>query len=338
MTVFPENQGSRIGLAQHCCSILVVPGRSVGWLGKYESLEEMTILIISVGLVLVDPPIKDTYLSIRGKRQVVIQTPSIPMFGGTEDFMPTAISFEQQPGLGARQSMFEELIYYWTTTRPADITPEKLTFKALFYYLLRIIAAKWISYLAVIYFSMRHCDTPPTYNTVSSKELDNIKSTLMSISSWPRRVASSKTSLSKCVSFIKHHGQVGVSSDSWNSLQEDCERLLLSLVDQGQQLEATVPVVATYLQLAKSRCAYLKTKNVSRLTVLALVFVPLSFVSNLFSMNEAFAPGGARSWLYFVVAFPVLIFVLLVAGLSMAGYSFPLSRFDKWGWRLSMKG
>jgi hypothetical protein len=36
--VFLSNQGCRIGLAQHCCSVLVVPGRNSGWLGKCESL------------------------------------------------------------------------------------------------------------------------------------------------------------------------------------------------------------------------------------------------------------------------------------------------------------
>jgi hypothetical protein len=36
--VFPPYKGRRIGLAQHCCSVLVVPRRNAGWLGKCESL------------------------------------------------------------------------------------------------------------------------------------------------------------------------------------------------------------------------------------------------------------------------------------------------------------
>lgn len=31
--VFPPIQGQRLGLAQHCCSVLVVPRKDVGWLG-----------------------------------------------------------------------------------------------------------------------------------------------------------------------------------------------------------------------------------------------------------------------------------------------------------------
>jgi hypothetical protein len=283
------------------------------------------MLTRSKGLVLVDSPIQDTYVSLRGKRQVVIQTPSMPLFGGTEDFLPANFP-HKHPAPGTGQPMLEQLLYYWTTTRPADFTPEKLTLRALSYYPLRLIAAEWVSYLAVMCFSLQHNDTPPAGSTASPKDLDRINSALISISSWPRRVASSTTSLAKSISFIKDHGQGDTSSDSWKSLQEDYEYLALSLINQGKQLEASVPLLATYLQLVESRRAYLETKNVSRLTTVALVFVPLSFVSGLFSMNEVFAPGGPLFWLFFAVSFPVLILVFFVVRSLNFGYSLP------WGW------
>jgi hypothetical protein len=292
------------------------------------------ILTSSIGLVLVDPPIQDTYVSLRGKRQVIIKTPSLPLFGGTEDFLPADFP-HQHPTPSTGQPMLEQLLYYWTAARSADFTPETLTLRALSYYPLRFIAAEWVSYLAVMCFSLRHNDNPPTGSTSSPKDLDKINSALISISSWPRRVASSITSLGKSISFIKHHGQAETSSDSWTSLQEDYEYLALSLINQGKQLEATVPLVTTYLQLAESRRAYLETKNVSRLTTVALVFVPLSFVSSLFSMNEVFTPGGSRFWLYFVVAFPVLVLALLIARSLTFGYSFQCSWFNRWTWDIN---
>jgi len=283
--------------------------------------------------VLVDPPSQDTYVSLRGKRQVVIQTPSMPLFGGIEDFLPTDFP-HKHPAPSTGQPILEQLLYYWTTAGPADFTPETLTLKALSYYPLRLIAAEWVNYLAVMCFSLRDNDPPPTGSTASPKDLDTINSALISISSWPRRVASSTTSLSKSISFIKHHGHVETSSDSWASLQEDYEYLALSLINQGKQLEARVPLVTTYLQLAESRRAYLETKNVSRLTTVALVFVPLSFVSSLFSMNEVFTPGGPLFWLYFAVAFPVLILVFLVARSSNFSYRFLCSWFGRLTWNV----
>jgi hypothetical protein len=260
----------------------------------------------------------------------------MPLFGGTEDFLAADFP-HNHPVPSTGQPMLEQLLYYWTTAQPADFTPETLTLRALSYYPLRLIAAEWVSYLAVMCFSLRHNDTPPKGSTASPKELDRINSALISISSWPRRVTSSMTSLGKSISFIKHHGQVETPSDSWRSLQEDYEYLALSLINQGKQLEAMVPLVTTYLQLAESRRAYLETKNVSRLTTVALVFVPLSFVSSLFSMNEVFTPGGPRFWLYFAVAFPVLILVLWFARSSTFGYRFPCSWFNRWTWNINWR-
>ena len=234
--------------------------------------------------------------------------------------------------------MLEQLLYHWTTARPADFNPEKLTPRALSYYPLRLIAAEWVSYLAVMCFALQHSDSPPTGSTASLKDLDRINSALISISSWPRRVASSTTSLAKSISFINYHGQ-GDTTDSWKSLQEDYEYLALALINQGKQLEASVPLVTTYLQLVESRRAYLETKNVSRLTTVALVFVPLSFVSGLFSMNEVFAPGGPLFWLFFAVSFPVLILVFLVTASSSLGfiYSLPCRWFKIWAWNINQR-
>lgn len=259
------------------------------------------------------------------------------LFGGTEDFLPANFS-HKDPAPSTGQPMLEQLLYHWTTARPPDFNPEKLTLRALSYYPLRLIAAEWVSYLAVMCITLQHSDSPPTGDTVSPEDLDRINLALLSISSWPRRVASSTTSLAKSISFINYHGQ-GDTSDSWKSLQEDYEYLAPGLNNQGKQLEASVPLVTTYLQLIESRRAYLETKNVSRLTMVALVFVPLSFVSGLFSMNEDFAPGGPLFWLFFVVSFPVLILVFLVATSSNLGfiYILPCGWFENWVWNVHWK-
>ena len=49
------------------------------------------------------------------------------------------------------------------------------------------------------------------------------------------------------------------------------------------------------------------------ITTLALVFVPLSFISSLFGMKDVNAPGGGLFWVYFAVAVPVTLLVYLVA-------------------------
>ncbi|KAI0440246.1 hypothetical protein F4803DRAFT_528000 [Xylaria telfairii] len=297
-------KGQRVGLAQRCCSVFTVQ-RDIGWLG----------------LVLVDPPIRDSYLSVRRHDTAFIRTPSAPLFGGSEDFLSTTKSaFNRHSIPSADQPMFEKLLYYWTTGQPDGFTPKLLTMRALSYYPLRIIAAEWVSYLGLMSLSLRQYDRPPLVNETSAQELSRMNLSLTSVSSWPRRIASSTTSLRKCIDFIKHHGRAGPSSDSWASLQEDYEHLAMKLSQQGKQLETAVPLVTAYLQLAESRRTYSEAKNVTRLTVLSLFFMPLSFVSSLFSMSENILPSGPQFWLYFAVAGPVLIVVLLAA--SPATYSY----------------
>ena len=51
----------------------------------------------------------------------------------------------------------------------------------------------------------------------------------------------------------------------------------------------------------------------TRLTALAVIFIPLSYVAALFSMADAFAPGGQLFWVYFVTAVPLAVGVGVVA-------------------------
>ncbi|KAI1345618.1 hypothetical protein F5Y01DRAFT_320599 [Xylaria sp. FL0043] len=289
-------KGRRFGLAQRCCSILMI-SRNAGWLG----------------LVLVDPPIPDYFLSIRRHGTVPISTPNAPLFGGTEDFSSVKSAINRHYIPCANQSTFEKLLAYWTSGHPDDFNSNVLTMRALAYYPLRIIAAEWVSYHGLMSLSLQQYDRPPSANETSAEQLNRISLALTSVSSWPRRVASSTTSLRKCIHFIKHHGRSGSSSDYWTSLLEDYEHLAVNLTQQGKQLETAVPLVTAYLQLAEGRRVYSETKNVTRLAVLSLIFVPLSFVSSLFSMAGNILPGGPQFWLYFAVAGPVLTIVLLAA-------------------------
>lgn len=70
-----------------------------------------------------------------------------------------------------------------------------------------------------------------------------------------------------------------------------------------------VPVVTLVLQIADTCRSLREAANVTRLTNLALLFVPLSFVAHVFSMN-----GGVTRHdlaIYFAGALPLCAVVLL---------------------------
>ncbi|KAK8040708.1 hypothetical protein PG991_000496 [Apiospora marii] len=298
VVVFPSNQDHRLGLSQHCCSTMVLR----------PTQENARCL----GIILTDPPMSETYISLRGTQQVAINTLSRPLFGGAIPMEPTE---RDVPTRGAMRSMLQELLCYWSNNPPLHGATNSSALGELSYHPLRIICSEWVNYKALMCFSLREYDTLLSGGYDADLQLEKINSALMAISSWPRRVASSTDSLNRGLSFIEHHAdQAGASADNaWVLLHKDYEYLIQSISQQGDQLQAAIPLVSTFLQLVEGRRNYAETRIMSRLSILALVFVPLSFVSSLFSMNETFSPGGPMFWVYFATAIPVLTSVLLFA-------------------------
>jgi hypothetical protein len=56
------------------------------------------------------------------------------------------------------------------------------------------------------------------------------------------------------------------------------------------------------------------------LTLVALIFVPLSFTSGLFSMGDDYLPGRDQFWVFFAVAIPLIILIFAIAELIDLGH------------------
>lgn len=241
-----------------------------------------------------------------------------PLLGGIEDFQTLDADTEagnETATQSTAASMFDELIRYWCLDIPSDaIDPESHPLAFVSYVPLRIIAAEWVNYMAVMCFAMKQYEYPPSISAISSKDINQITLALISLKSWSRRVLSSKAHIDTTVSMVRHQQDEGLQEVCWTALLEDYDCVRSSLIDHANQLENVASLVGSYLHLAESRRAFNEAKNISRLTVLALFFVPLGYVSSLFSMNEAVAPGGHFFWVYFLVAIPVSLCVFVLAG------------------------
>ncbi|OAL54563.1 hypothetical protein IQ07DRAFT_272736 [Pyrenochaeta sp. DS3sAY3a] len=87
--------------------------------------------------------------------------------------------------------------------------------------------------------------------------------------------------------------------DGWLSVKELC-----SLVQQT--IDAFATGYLQYVTLEEAHVSNGSAQNVSRITVLTMLFVPLSTVASIFSMGGDFLPGQARAWVFWVVAIPLL--------------------------------
>lgn len=95
-------------------------------------------------------------------------------------------------------------------------------------------------------------------------------------------------------------------------VREDYEQIALSVDAYSRRLETLMFVATSLVQAIDCRRSFTETTNISRLTYLALAFIPLTFVSGLFGMNDSIAPGGKIFGLYFAVSIPLCMLVFLI--------------------------
>jgi hypothetical protein len=267
--------------------------------------------------VLVDSPPSKRFTSLRQGEEVTIFASFEPLLGGTEDFSPTAQTLVSEKGSsGPPQStasaMFDELIWHWGIGGALNtVALETRPLPFVLYYPIRLIAGEWISYTSAMCFAMKQYEVAPS--RISYEDLDQMALAHAALDSWSRRALSSKAHVDAVIWLLRHQQEKGVHDDDWRALLEDFNYIRSSLTEHAARIENVASLVYSHIHLAETRRAFSEAKNISRLTILALFFVPLNYVSSIFSMSENFVPGGAYFWVYFVVAVPVL---LLVFGLA----------------------
>ncbi|OCK76808.1 hypothetical protein K432DRAFT_259540, partial [Lepidopterella palustris CBS 459.81] len=299
----PSVKNKWIGLAQHCVSILRTT-RDTHWIG---------ISHVVLGLVLVDPPIGDNFLFDNEKKNgmVSVHLPSQLFLGGYEDFLapPSVHDYKDRRSGPGRLCLMEDLLYYWSLKPPSSFNPKNPSLLCLSHYPLSVVAAEWVKYLGVMYRGIKQYEYRSNESRSFIQQLEILNSDMRDLQSWRRRIISSQQKVLAVARVL----QASETSDLRTSLVGDYEHLAANIEGYGRRLESMLPVVTSLVQIVDSRRSFAETANISRLTILALIFVPLSFVASLFSMNANNIPGGPYFWVYFAVAVPVTIAVYLVA-------------------------
>jgi hypothetical protein len=238
--------------------------------------------------------------------------PSRPFQGGYEDFSARPSFFEADSGCPGRISLLEDLVYYWEKERPPAFQPEQPTLLSLAYYPLKIAAGEWVGYVAVMSNSIKQYE----YSTEAPLEehsLRKIDSDLRGLEVWGRRCLQTSSKLQSAISFLKYQNKGDTELEQYALLIRDFEHIAALVEAYGRRLEIMVPVVTSILQITDTRRSLREAANVTRLTNLALLFVPLSFVASLLSMNGGVS--GHELAIYFAVALPLCAVVFFVARL-----------------------
>lgn len=87
-------------------------------------------------------------------------------------------------------------------------------------------------------------------------------------------------------------------------------------------------IVNAELSLVEARRSIREAKSMKILTIVAMIFIPLSFTSGMFSMADAYAPGGKYFWIFWAVSTPLVVLVFLGASVAQFGYD----NDGRWSW------
>lgn len=322
VVILPIMAGEQVGLIQHCCSTLLMNRPGQEWIGMSFRLDGKALPNVYIGIVLLDPPISNNYVPSKRHSPLPPNLESFPLLGGCEDFSPIPIAQlqTQAPWIVSNRSMLDELVHHWTHQTPPMFSASSPTLQALSYYPLRIVAAEWVNYVFVLGMSLREYELSTTLIGDLTAELEKLNITLRILQGWRRRILSTQGKMRRTIRFVKNHRHPGKPSEDWDALEEDYEFLHTEVTEHGERLEAMVPLVTSAAALIESRRSLYETANVTRLTILALVFVPLSYIASIFSMADDFGPGGARFWVYFATAIPLASAVWMFAKLPRGSY------------------
>ncbi|MBW0483939.1 hypothetical protein O181_023654 [Austropuccinia psidii MF-1] len=96
-------------------------------------------------------------------------------------------------------------------------------------------------------------------------------------------------------------------------LREDFLKVLNEIEAIEKRVQDMLNVVTAIISIEEAKRSVEQTSSLARLTYLAVVFVPLSFVSSFLSMTPDVESLRGTIWLFFVLAVPLTIFALSVA-------------------------
>lgn len=268
------------------------------------------------GLILVDVPITNSFIhraqSDQKPAKIKIQ---VRLFkGGCQDICPSQVVLD---GVGVQSdssqaSPLETLLSCWETDKLWESNANGPTLFYFAHHPLRMVAAEWMNYLESMFHNFKQYEYSPSTVPAALEHIAELPADIYSLRQWLHCSLSTSQKIRYVIRFLRRHASTEIDTCSSAALMEDYEEISSMIGAYTHRLETTVSVATSLIQAIHSRRSLTETENISRLTYLALCFIPLTFVLGLFSMNERVAPGGNHFWVYFAVSVPLSMAILLL--------------------------
>ncbi|KAL9620376.1 MAG: hypothetical protein Q9160_005076 [Pyrenula sp. 1 TL-2023] len=242
--------------------------------------------------------------------------------GGYRNFVDN--SSDQEPPLS---STFDDLCFFLQHhSQVLDIGDDPLTSTT---FLQKIIASNYMMLIKYVKSTLNHLSFRLSQRT-NLNELDStwVESGWSDLQVWTwrcnkycQRVEAIMNSLGieeqSRRDLNKLSGTMSITTTCGKDFQ-GIHRQLMGLRERSEMLVSDFNSVAAIIlnreALREANRSIQEAKSVRVLTLLGMVFLPLGLASSLLSMSDDYSPGEKNFWIYFAIAIPLVLFVILVAG------------------------
>lgn len=294
--------------------VSIMRTRTSIWIGKDKKCGNGT-----VGVVLLDPTMDE------GK----------PLWHDRTNWLPTtSMEEESAPSLRLSKSWYEDVVqmttaYPWFEAVSGHlIEPQVLAYPTIY-----TICAEWLivcdyvkARLSQIEWEIELPDVFRAHDDFRSKG-EVIGDSLRRLHTWRRHIPvfrdmvneALEQALPAAVRLTTNPNAKEGTAKAFEDVRPDFDRVLKALEELQNRVDRLSAIVTSEISIEDSRLGLEENHNLARLTWLATTFIPLSFVSAFFSMNEDVAALKYTFGWFFLAAIPFTVLVLYIARLVGGG-------------------
>ncbi|KAL4960353.1 uncharacterized protein BDV14DRAFT_182802 [Aspergillus stella-maris] len=288
-------------------------------------------------ILFVDPPIKshragrDTYYILDKNKDKTSEAwqPQVqwskPYHSGYHDFRPWDTRSASSLSEPSRQSLFDDIIFYWTHANRSDIdsvldSPVNATL-----FVNRIVASHWFNLLDLQYKTISTIDMtskdgrrrPKGKDKTAAgwrEELEYYNKRLSLLGILQRRIMWYKQEVVLNLERLGFPASSGnaPTPKSLSATIHDLNAILDELNRHESRIDNLLGIVTDSINLSSALRSLHDARFGLHLSIAGAVIFPITLVAAVFSMGDSFAPGQERFWIPWVVAVP-LVGVLLCA-------------------------
>ena len=289
----------------------------------------LTISDVLLAILFLDPPVRDVFLGVNFGSPERISLPSEPYQGGYTDFIDCTNAYDACQTSGpSRESLLEDICYYWTNHWTCiDIQDEPVVSTI---FLKKIIASNYMILIEYIRGMLSNLEIAWSRQEqdISEIKIAWAEQRWSELQCWSRRCSEYCENVEAILDGLGVPLSESQASREWDSCEKDfhlISRKLKGLKSRSDTLTASLTGLAGILgnkqALKEAKRSLHEAKSVKILTLLGMMFLPLSLTSQILSMSERFLPGPGQFWVYITVSLPLVALVFFVVFLINLGYS-----------------